>query len=686
MDIAFLQPVLDWIGAHPRWSSFIVFLITYTESVAVFGFFVPGVLLLFGVGALVAVGTLDLGVTLVAAATGALAGDLTSYWMGHHFKGRLRDMWPLSRYPGVLSRGETFFHRHGGKSVVLGRFVGPIRAIVPAIAGMVGMPLVRFIVIDSLAAIAWAPAYILPGVVFAASLGLAAQVASRLAVLLVVLIVVLWLTVWLVRRVVASLQVRANSLITATLRWSRGHRFLGGVATAVLDPYQSESRGLLLFAVILTGITLAAGTVIASLTSTVPESGVDYALLSAMRELSTPLADRFMSLLSRLGDAPVTGVVIAAVGLWWAWQRNWPAIVHWVSALAFGLLLITVYHEWLEVLQVPPASLEAAERGVWSHPVMVAMCYGFVSVVVARELSSAWRWVAYLGASLIIVAVSFARLYFGAQAFSELLVTMTVSLAWLVLLSVAYRRHNPSRLHVSGTLGVALIMFMATGVWHITRVGEVAIRPVALVRPHDLTAAKWWSDGWRTLPSHRVDFIGHLKQPFSVQWVGGREDVVARLRRQGWHHPPKLNLANMLLWLKPQARIGELPVLPQVHDGHYERILLVHDTGMAGRQVVLRLWRANVALRGGPPNASLWIGYVAYQVLKEPLIFLSLPLPEREFDQPLLRLKEYLEGLKWRDARRNSGVVRRAEKQVRWNGQVLLIQPAPHAGSGAGEK
>jgi len=676
MDIAFLQPILEWIGSHPKWSSFIVFLITFTESVAVFGFFVPGVLLLFGVGALVAVGTLDLWVTLVAAATGALLGDLASYWMGHHFKERLRFMWPLSRYPGVLTRGETFFHRHGGKSVVLGRFVGPIRAIVPAIAGMVGMPLVRFIVIDTLAAIAWAPAYILPGVVFAASLGLAAQVATRLAVLLVVFAALLWLTVWLVRRVVAHLQARANSLIMSTLQWSRRHRFLGGVATAVLDPYQSESRGLLLFACILIGVTLALGALIAAVTSPIPQSGVDYALLSAMRELRTPLADRFMSLLSRLGDAPVTVVVIAMVVAWWAWRRNWPAIVHCASALGFGVLLVVVYYGWLARLQGPAAGLGAGERWVWSHPVMAAMCYGFVSVVVARELSSAWRWVAYLGASLIILTVSFARLYFGVQTFSELAVTMVLSLAWLVLLGVAYRRHNPSRLHVSGTLGVALVMFLAAGSWHLSRGPQVTMRPVALVRPHVMTPAGWWSDGWRTLPSHRVDFIGHLKQPFSVQWIGEREAMIARLQRQGWHRPPELKLADMLLWLKPKPRVGELPVLPQVHDGHYERVLLVHDTATSGRQLVLRLWKANVRLRGGPANASLWLGYVGYQSVKAPLVFLSLPLPAKEFDQPLRRLEVYLEGLKWRAVQRDAAVVHRAEKEVRWDGKVLLVRPA----------
>jgi membrane protein DedA with SNARE-associated domain len=677
MESAWITPLLDWIAAHPGWSSLIVVLITFSESLAVIGFFVPGVLLLFGIGALVAVGSLDLWITLVCAAFGAVAGDVVSFWLGRHFKEGLRTVWPFSRYPLLLGRGESFFQRHGGKSVLFGRFVGPIRAIVPAIAGMVGMSPLRFLIIDTLSAIAWAPAYIVPGIVFAASLGLAAAVATRLAVLLVLLIVLLWLTVWLVRRTVGFLQPRATRMVTEILNWSRGRRVIGGLATAVLDPYQSETRGLLLFALILMGVAAIVMTLMATVGPA--SAGLDSAVHGLMRELSTPLSDRLMSVFARMGDGAVNAAVIAAVGLWWAWRRHWPAVVHWLSAMVFGLLLILVQAVMQALLHTPGAGGDILGR-----PVMIAMVYGFVSVVVARELPGPWRWAPYLVASLIILASTLARLYFGMLPFSELLVTVTVAFLWMVLLGVAYRRHNPAGLHVAGTAIVALVVFSVAAVWQMHRAGEAVHHP-ASERHLSMTSAQWWEEGWRALPSQRVDFIGKSKQPLSIQWLGGVADITARLLQRGWSPPVPVTPANTLLWLKPRPLVGELPVLPQVHDGHYERIVLVHTPDAGGKQLVLRLWKSGVTLTDVPANSALWVGYVAYQVIKEPLIFLSLPLPGRDFDTPLPRLQQDLDGLEFRRVRQPPDHVNGTADRVRWDGTVLLIR-ATGAGGGSGEK
>jgi len=683
MDSSWIKPLLDWIAAHPGWSGVIVVLTTFSESLVVIGFFVPGVIMLFGAGALIAVGSLDLWLTLGCAAFGATVGDVFSFWLGRHFKERLRTVWPFRRYPQLISRGETFFARHGGKSVLFGRFVGPLRAIVPAIAGMVGMTPLRFIIIDSLSAIAWAPAYIVPGIVFAASLGLAAAVATRLAVLLAILVVLLWLTVWLVRHAVSFLQPRTARLVGDILNWSRGHRLLGGIATAVLDPYQSETRGLLLFALMLLGITVLIMTVIAVALNIAPESNLDHALHSFALQLSAPFADHLMAGLGGMGGGAVNATVVAGVGVWWSWRRNWPAVVHWLSAISFGVVLIVVYHAWQVLLY--GRHVAASPGGTMlESPVMAAMVYGFVSVVVARELPAPWRWAPYLAASLIVLSVALAHLYFGLQLFSELLVTLTVAFVWLVLLGVAYRRHNPTGVRVTGTVTVALAVFAAAAVWQITQGGEVAHRPVTGTRVV-LTPAEWWREGWRTLPSQRVDFLGKSKQPFTVQWQGDAGDVKARLLQRGWSFPPPLTAANSLLWLKPKPSVGDLPVLPQVHSGRYERVLLVHNAE-PGRQLVLRLWKADATLKGAPGGGSLWVGYVAYQIIKEPLIFLSLPLPDRDFDAPLRQLQNDLRDFAWREVQRDPAVMNATAQQIRWDGGVLLIRPAATGGNGAVEK
>ena len=67
---------------------------------------------------------------LVAASVGAFFGDMLSYALGRRFRAHLLDIWPFSRYPRLMERGTRFFRAHGAKSVVAGRFIGPLRPII----------------------------------------------------------------------------------------------------------------------------------------------------------------------------------------------------------------------------------------------------------------------------------------------------------------------------------------------------------------------------------------------------------------------------------------------------------------------------------------------------------------------------------------------------------------------------
>lgn len=116
MDLATLKPMIDWISANPTWAGLAVFVISLSESLAIVGLFIPGVAVMFGIGALIATGALDLWATLAWAVAGAIVGDGLSYWLGYHYKDALRERWPFRRYPALLARGERFFQRHGGKA------------------------------------------------------------------------------------------------------------------------------------------------------------------------------------------------------------------------------------------------------------------------------------------------------------------------------------------------------------------------------------------------------------------------------------------------------------------------------------------------------------------------------------------------------------------------------------------
>lgn len=157
--------LLNWLGSHTHWLGLAIFLIAMVESLAVAGLLVPGVLLLFAAAALAGGGSLGLMATLSWAFAGAVCGDVISFAMGRCFHQDIRRMRLFARHPHWLDRGEHFFRRYGSYSIVLGRFIGPIRPIIPMVAGMFDMPYWRFLLVNILSALAWAPVYVLPGYV-----------------------------------------------------------------------------------------------------------------------------------------------------------------------------------------------------------------------------------------------------------------------------------------------------------------------------------------------------------------------------------------------------------------------------------------------------------------------------------------------------------------------------------------
>ncbi len=213
----FVQPLLDWVTLYPNRAGFIVFMIAMIESLVIIGMLVPGAALLFGVGALIGLGTLDLWSTLAWAAAGAIVGDGISFWLGYHYREQLHHIWPFKNHPNLFIQGEKFFHKHGGKSIAFGRFVGPVRAIVPTIAGMMEMSPIRFTVINIISALAWAPVYILPGAAFGTSLELASNVLVRLISLLIIVSLIVWLLFWLGKKIFISIPPEKKSAVIIAL-------------------------------------------------------------------------------------------------------------------------------------------------------------------------------------------------------------------------------------------------------------------------------------------------------------------------------------------------------------------------------------------------------------------------------------------------------------------------------------
>jgi membrane protein DedA with SNARE-associated domain len=198
MDVV-LAHYAEFVRTYAEFAGPLLFVVCFGESLVGVSLLVPGTAILLAAGTLVPSGLLHPVPLLLWSIAGAVLGDAVSYWLGVKLGPAAANYWPFTRHPALLSNGIAFFERHGGKSVFIGRFFGPIRAVIPLVAGIMGMPSSRFWVANVASAIIWAPMAILPGTAIGKAAGDAA--AGRDTTWNVVaLAVILVVGIWLVRR------------------------------------------------------------------------------------------------------------------------------------------------------------------------------------------------------------------------------------------------------------------------------------------------------------------------------------------------------------------------------------------------------------------------------------------------------------------------------------------------------
>ncbi len=631
--------MLRWVAEHTLWAGVLVFFVAFSESVALFGLLVPGVVAMFGFGALIASGALDFWPVFFWAVAGAVTGDGLSYWLGHHYQDQLRGVWPFARYPATLERGVAFFEKYGGKSVAIGRFFGPVRAIIPLVAGMMGMSPGRFLIANLSSALLWAPAYLLPGIVFGASLKLASEVAFRLVALMVLVLVLTWGVFMLAHLTFRLIQPHATYLVQRIFDWGQLHRGFRGISTALADPDHPEAKGLTKLATLL----ILAAAFFALLTGLMidGETRLDRWVFSALQSLRTPWGDRVMVLVTSLGDLSTTLVFSGLVAGLLFWQRHTRAAYYLLAAAGFGLIAPALLKAGLQIPR-PPTSPETLSGGSYpsAHVLRSMTIYGFYTVMLARTLVREWRWLPYSLSALIVMAVALSRLYLGVHWITDVLGSMTLGLFWVALLGIAYYRHvtpesHPYILIATTTLILSLSLAIHGMVAEQRQMGYQNTRPIQSVSQSD------WLSGVANLPEYRQDLGGGDNQPLDLQWAGSPERLAGQLAKQGWKPARMLSWHNLLRLLSPSTPLSALPVLPQVHDARHETLVLVKPLSQESR-LVLRLWETSRILDTGRP---LFVGNVTRQTLEVTFNLFVLPETVRGDSAPLSDLRQDLQTL-----------------------------------------
>ena len=151
-----------WLKDNPEWIALGVFGAAFIESFALIGVIIPGVVLLAVISGMAA-STLHVFELILIAYVASFLADILSFVLGTRISKSIDNLWPFNKYPNLLVRGRGFVKRFGILGIFVGKFIGPIRPLLPITAGSLGMNFKYILTVEIFSSFLWALLYTVPG-------------------------------------------------------------------------------------------------------------------------------------------------------------------------------------------------------------------------------------------------------------------------------------------------------------------------------------------------------------------------------------------------------------------------------------------------------------------------------------------------------------------------------------------
>jgi membrane protein DedA with SNARE-associated domain len=156
LDPATAERISAFATSYRGWILPLVFAVGLLKSTPVVAMFIPSTAMFVVMAAAFSAGGGTFAPLWLAAAIGATTGDAVFYGLGAHHRHGIARLWPISKSPELLARGEALFKRWGILSVLGAKFVWGVRPFIPVIAGMYRMPFGLFLAVTNLSSLVWA--------------------------------------------------------------------------------------------------------------------------------------------------------------------------------------------------------------------------------------------------------------------------------------------------------------------------------------------------------------------------------------------------------------------------------------------------------------------------------------------------------------------------------------------------
>lgn len=615
----YVQPLTIWLYANPSWALLMTFLISFTESLAIIGSIIPGSVTMTAIGILAGSGVMSIPLTFIAAAAGAVAGDSASYFLGYIYSNRLPDMWPFSRYPSWLKYGKDYFAQHGGKSVIVGRFIGPLRSIIPVIAGVMRMKQLHFLFANIISAIGWSIVYVTPGVLIGtASSELSAESATRLFIGILIILVVAWLIgqtmKWLYRHGYNFLRTQLHGCWMWALHYSRFEPLLKKLTPSSEKNHFATAGLILLFSL----CCLMSISLILLVKHNTWVATINNPCFLFLQSLRTQPFDAFFIVINLMFSSIALVTVMIVISISALYYQDWRLLRYWLS-LIVTTCFITYFLEYCVAIPKPDSlgQFNAHPKFPDINLTLATSLFAFLIAYVNAHYRKATLFIVKIVFISLLFLGGLSPLYLGDNWITSVIGAYLIGLTVCLAHWIFYRTHRvPTRKKRHPHLPIyltCLLLAITTGIACGLYFNNSMRAHFPRLKQYVLTQKAWWNQSSPLLPVYSTNRFGRPIGLFNLQYLGSLDKFEQALTNYGWKKKKGSLFYSILMSVGGQNASKKLPFMAQLYLNKKPSLILTYQT-TDQNVYILRLWRSNYHLLNY--HQPIWLGSILYLQIK----------------------------------------------------------------------
>ncbi len=564
----FLTHILPSLTHLGVWGYWLVLLVALLESLVFVGIVVPGAAFVVIAGFLSSQGYLDIGDLIWFAAIGAILGDSLSYYLGT--KGTRffhnENKWLKADH---LERGKQFFHKHGSKSIFLARFIGPLRAIVPFIAGVSGMKKSRFLFWNIISAFLWSASHLLVGYFFGNAFTAIEVWSTRvgyaigaIGAFLVLLYFIRFVTVKHGRQIAEFIRSVSSSVWNAVSsnpdvqKLVKRYPIFFAIIRTRTDRKTFSGLPLTLIVISFVYVLSLFLGIIQDVLASEAIVSADLRIANLLAYFRSPELTKVFLWITLLGKWQIViGSAIIVSAILWFWKKRDYIVYLWLALAAdeiFNYLGKLLVHR---DRPANPAYLENSFSFPSGHAMVAVIFYGFLAYIWIRHMKN-WKYKvnAFFACLVVVLAIGFSRLYLGVHYVSDvwggyllgflILMTVIALYEWRQLRKGEREHAVVSRKIKTLTIGLILVNIVFY-VGFASQYHPPLVAPVQTsIQNIEGDVSTYFSE--QKIPKYSETLIGSPQEPLGFIFLAKNDGVLIQgFEKAGWSVADRVSVGSV---------------------------------------------------------------------------------------------------------------------------------------------